>query len=148
MVSPALKQQGDLHHCGRCKEYKELGKFPKSRALTGKGRIYCTKCNTDVGRHRRHTMDPLKLARERRQEQLKGKYGITIADYDAMLAAQGGTCAICNGPPPPKGYHVDHCHTTGVVRALLCFSCNTALGHVQDNTDTLRRMIDYLNVKR
>lgn len=61
------------------------------------------------------------------------RYGITIEEYDRMLAAQGGRCAICEstepgGPANSKRFAVDHDHTTGAVRALLCMSCNTRIG--------------------
>jgi len=59
---------------------------------------------------------------------LKKKYGMVPEEFDAMLLRQGGLCAICKcllqGKHKP---HVDHCHTTGVNRGLLCTGCNTAL---------------------
>src|SRR5438094_9480440 len=56
---------------------------------------------------------------------LKRKFGISLEQYEEMLAKQGGVCAIC-GAPPPEGtsLHVDHDHETGEVRGLLCFPCN------------------------
>ena len=60
---------------------------------------------------------------------LQRKYGITLADYDAMLLAQGGGCAICATPQPDgQSLHVDHDHDTGAVRGLLCFNCNAGIG--------------------
>lgn len=53
--------------------------------------------------------------------------GITDADYAAMLAAQGGHCAICPSTPKTRRLHVDHDHATGAVRGLLCHRCNRAL---------------------
>lgn len=63
-----------------------------------------------------------------------------------MIEAQGGKCATCERPIPPAGRtrHVDHNHTTGRIRGILCQPCNVALGHLQENPDTLRRMIAYL----
>jgi hypothetical protein len=66
-----------------------------------------------------------------RRAQLKALYGITPEQYDSMLAAQGGHCALC---PAVRGdrrcarLHVDHNHVTGKVRGLLCRDCNTGLG--------------------
>jgi hypothetical protein len=77
------------------------------------------------------------------------KYGVTLADYDAMLAAQGGKCAVCLTTPDTQRYgvfHVDHCHTSGAVRGLLCRGCNNVLGVVNDDPAALARAIAYLGV--
>jgi hypothetical protein len=76
------------------------------------------------------------------------KLGATLEEYEALLEAQGGVCAICQGPPngkDPDIYHIDHDHETGVLRGLLCHSCNTSLGHFRDDVATLRRAIEYLS---
>jgi len=71
-------------------------------------------------------------------------YGLSIAQYNAMLLAQGGRCAIC-GTDKPKGngkrLQVDHNHETGKVRALLCLKCNTSLGWLERLQS---RAMDYL----
>lgn len=67
---------------------------------------------------------------EARAKDLRRKYGLTPEQYDAMLAAQGGHCAICPATEPGgagKMFHVDHDHRTGRVRGLLCHACNTVL---------------------
>ena len=56
--------------------------------------------------------------------------------------SKGATCGYA--PSADEHLDVDHCHDTGQVRGLLCRACNTTLGKVKDNTDTLRSMIDYL----
>jgi hypothetical protein len=53
--------------------------------------------------------------------------GFTAEDYDRLLAAQGGGCAICKAPPKTRRLHVDHDHKTGAVRGLLCHRCNRGL---------------------
>lgn len=66
-----------------------------------------------------------------RNRQYKKMYGITIADYDQMLAEQGGRCKMCGAVaagPKRQRFAVDHCHTTGKVRGLLCVRCNVAVG--------------------
>lgn len=89
--------------------------------------------------------------------QLRTKWAMTPAEYDAMLKAQGGRCAICGSTDTGwKGaaFHVDHCHTaeyaTGkiVVRGLLCRSCNLGLGHFKDDVDTLLAAVEYLRRHR
>lgn len=84
--------------------------------------------------------------RLRRSEHLKKRFGITIDDYDEMLVAQDGRCAICSGPPSGryKRFHVDHDHVTDEIRALLCHHCNVALGLAEDDPRLLRAMADYL----
>ena len=57
----------------------------------------------------------------------KSRTGIPLAEYDALLAAQGGGCAICGNPPKTRRLHVDHDHKTGKVRGLLCHRCNRRL---------------------
>jgi len=63
-----------------------------------------------------------------------------------MVDDQDGVCAICGEPPGGrwKKLHVDHDHETGRVRALLCVSCNRALGWFRDNPEILRKAIVYL----
>lgn len=69
----------------------------------------------------------------------------TLEDYEKLLEAQGGVCAICGIPPTPKrALCVDHCHSTGKVRGLLCTKCNRTLGQYGDNPVLLRRMAQYL----
>jgi hypothetical protein len=75
---------------------------------------------------------------------LKRLYGISQADYDVLLARQGGVCAICGRRPKRGRLYVDHCHVTGRVRGLLCRGCNFALGHLRDNQRTMIAALAYL----
>jgi hypothetical protein len=67
-----------------------------------------------------------------RRGQLKRQYGLSPADYDALLAKQDGVCATC-GKPSKETLCVDHCHATGTIRGLLCRQCNFALGCFTDS---------------
>jgi len=81
-----------------------------------------------------------------RDGHLRRKYGIGVDDYEAMLTEQGGTCAICQEPSlTSASLHVDHDHATGVVRGLLCVSCNNALGAFRESQSIFRRAADYLD---
>lgn len=72
-------------------------------------------------------------------------YGLTSIQYDAMLTAQQGACAICLQPERgTRRLAVDHDHATGAVRGLLCASCNTAIGHMRDDPQRLRNAANYL----
>lgn len=69
-------------------------------------------------------MTPQERARDAR---LKKLYGISSIEYEQILAWQGGVCAICGRPPKSRRLHVDHDHSTGYVRGLTCFPCNSGL---------------------
>ena len=70
------------------------------------------------------------------------RYGITTKEIEAKLTSQDYKCQCCSNSL--DGLVVDHCHTTGKVRDLLCNNCNKALGLVYENVETLRSMINYL----
>jgi hypothetical protein len=79
------------------------------------------------------------------------EYGLTEADFEKLLIAQGGRCAICKTDDPPnhgKGgksrWHVDHDHKTNRVRGLLCFKCNIGIGHLNDDPLVVMSAINYL----
>lgn len=63
-----------------------------------------------------------------KNKRLLALYGITLEDYEKMLESQNGGCAICGRVPTGRALHVDHDHKTGLVRGLLCHSCNHAIG--------------------
>ena len=79
------------------------------------------------------------------------RYGITKLDYEHMLEEQGRVCAIClrDDSQVKTRMHmrlvVDHCHTTGKVRGLLCHRCNQGLGLFDDNPEALLQAVEYLS---
>ena len=81
-----------------------------------------------------------------REYHIKIKYGLSMDEYNAMIDAQDGKCAICNYMfGQTKGdIHVDHCHTEGHVRGLLCNNCNRAIGLFNEDTESLEQAIQYL----
>jgi len=82
-----------------------------------------------------------------RKYALKSMYGLTLEQYNQMLIDQGGGCAICGkSPKPDKVLFVDHNHSTGKIRGLLCAGCNNGLGFLGDTSDGLRRAIQYLEL--
>ena len=85
--------------------------------------------------------------RGKRSRRLKFNFGITLDEYETMLAQQAGVCAICKAPPETSycgTLAVDHDHDTGKVRGLLCTRCNTALGSLRDSPEMLRAAANYL----
>lgn len=81
------------------------------------------------------------------------RFGISLAEYEAMLAQQNHACAICKLPErapawkqrKPRMLAVDHCHTTGKIRGLLCFRCNTVVGHIEESLETTMSLYHYLD---
>lgn len=83
---------------------------------------------------------------------LKRYFGITVEQYFEMHEKQNKVCAICENPEKSKGSNsqkirrlaVDHCHTTGKIRGLLCLECNRGLGAFKDSPNLLNKAINYL----
>ena len=71
------------------------------------------------------------------------RYGITLAEYDALLEKQGGVCAICR-KRSRRRLCVDHCHLTGTIRGLLCDACNLGLGSLKEDQASLVAALAYL----
>jgi Recombination endonuclease VII len=102
--------------------------------------------------HKEAINDRMRATREARKQandpslrsgKLKRLYGISAAEYDALLAKQGGVCAICRKRSKGR-LCVDHCHLTGTVRGLLCSACNVALGYLKDDQASLVAALAYL----
>lgn len=97
-------------------------------------------------------LPPEKKARRKqifRKSLLKRLYGMTPDDYTSRLAAQGGVCAVCKssvvgGRHAQGTFIIDHCHTTGAVRGLVCNRCNLALGVIKDDPVLLLQLRAYL----
>lgn len=103
---------------------------------------------------RKKNPDKCKIYDERRDKEVvreqawQRRYGITRDDYNKLLDEQEGKCAICStteiGRKGHTHFHVDHCHTTGKVRGLLCDLCNRGLGYFKDSEETLTKAASYL----
>lgn len=119
--------------CSVCNTVKPAEEF--HRAGPGKRKSRCASCRAALRPRqaarpgRKH--DPEARRTWGRVHHLKAKYGITVEQYERMLASQGGGCAICGRPPGQTKHAVDHCHASGRVRALLCAACNRSLGYYE-----------------
>jgi len=74
------------------------------------------------------------------------RYGITPEAWDELFDTQGRRCKICRSDTPTtkRGWHVDHCHNSDVVRGILCQKCNQGLGNFRDNAEFLVSAAAYL----
>jgi len=89
---------------------------------------------------------PQKCRIKGRKSALRIKYSLTMSEYQEILKKQLGNCAICGYPSNIEDRYlcVDHNHKTGIIRGLLCNRCNIVLGHVDDDTVILQKMISYI----
>ena len=126
-------------NCPDCGE-TDVAKFYQDK----KGRrtnARCRNCHKAKSNKSWHSKSPI----EKQATRVSAMYGITPDEYRTMHEKQAGKCAICNQEPTTKRLlHVDHCHDTKVVRGLLCHGCNTAIGAMKENIETLRSAIVYL----
>jgi len=166
----------DTKVCWVCGERKPISEFYKAAGCVDGRRGDCRTCFQAAAKARREANPELKdIARQRTQRwrednperyaenlrrfkekggmkrtlrkwHLRTKYGLTPEHYEEMLERQGGGCAICGKPPGDTALHVDHCHETGRVRGLLCFSCNAGLGQFKHDPELLEAALTYAAV--
>lgn len=140
--------------CTQCGEMKPVAQFSVSRQ-GAHGPVYRSNCKVCASTRAKQWFrdNPERTAASKRRWNLWKNYGVTVEEYEALLAAQNGVCAICgNGQQarPTVGavqrsrLSVDHCHDSDRVRGLLCDTCNRAIGLLGDRVDLLRKAIDYL----
>lgn len=138
--------------CSRCRERKPADLFHTKRHGSRDGlRPWCRSCSNEYARNYRTTN-----AQSLHGRHIKSRYGISSEEYEAILDAQGGVCAVCRQPNSQfdqrvgreRKLHVDHDHETGAVRGLLCSRCNNALGSAGDDPERLRALAVYLEVQR
>lgn len=99
------------------------------------GKQQYAKIRADPERKRKHQQTSYLCNKRRRYK----KYGVT-EEIVAPLMLLG--CKVCKSK---ERLHVDHCHKTGKFRGILCAKCNKALGLLNDSTEQLQNMINYLN---
>ena len=152
--------------CSRCGLTKPLSDFYVNKRSPDGHRPDCRECIIALRKHRLETDEAFrakqlewqgnKVKAERklkstpagrlyvRDRYLRKTYGVSLAEFEAMLATQDARCAICRADDPGKTWCVDHDHASGRVRQILCWNCNVGLGHFRDNPEILAAAIAYL----
>lgn len=153
---------GTSRVCRACGKTKDLDAFHEHpHGLLG-CRSQCKDCKNAKARIRRQKNvdkaradlrqwlkdNPERAKAIRERSRIKCQFGITLEQYNALLAEQQGVCAICKTAPAEIKLAVDHCHETLAIRGLLCMKCNTLLGFVKDSVPILQRAITYLQQER
>lgn len=154
--------------CSTCGLSKNTGEFSvdnysKRRGGTKRGYTYsCLECLRKYrkkrmlnnpkpfvrrnAKRREQYKDPKERQRQR-NAMMKSRYGLTGRQYNALLKKQGGVCAICGNKSnhkTQKYLHIDHNHSTGIVRGLLCIRCNTVIGSCKESIEILNKAAKYL----
>lgn len=146
--------------CPKCQCVKSTDDFHMKK---GKLTSWCKECRRQT--HKEWYAKPENKERAKRNvkawaernvfkefnRNLQRMYGLNYIQYITMVANQKNKCAICEVTFAEKKAlrpHVDHCHSTGKVRGLLCSSCNIAIGLLKDDGDKIRKAADYVERNR
>ena len=132
--------------CPICEEEKSIKFFHNDLGgLYGKHAV-CMKCRRKEANRNHH-----KNREQHRINQFKKKYNLSKEDYFKLIELQNNKCSVCNtdGLKSSKGkLFIDHCHTTGKIRGLLCHHCNIGLGMFKDSEELLVKAGEYLKRNR
>lgn len=157
--------------CNKCKQEKNLDCFYQGKGYKDGVRPVCKECCRGDWRSwyslnkeerkatcrewNKNNPDKMKAKSKKwnnrnrlknREAFLKRKFNMTLEDYDILLQKQDSKCKICKIDALDLGklLYVDHCHSTGKVRGLLCPTCNSGIGLLKESTEILESAIKYL----
>ena len=131
--------------CSKCRNNFYADEFGLSTRAVDSINSWCKLCRSADSR-RWFKQNKEKGAHTRWLWKIKTKYNMTQAVYDEMLERQSFLCGICGGTASPRGhFDIDHDHSTGTVRGLLCRACNQGLGLILDDISIIGHLIQYLD---
>jgi hypothetical protein len=128
--TPIPVNKEGFKRCCKCKQIKTIDSFTIESRQKDEHARFCKEC--------------VKLDNDRTKVRI---YGITVLEYQGMIALQNNKCAICGvefNTDNSTRAHIDHCHKTGIIRGILCHACNKVLGFARDNVNILEKSIEYL----
>lgn len=132
----------EYRYCKRCNDIKPISEFAKAKRKEGKGYRYrCKKCQKD-------SYDKMDYKNGKSSYHRKRKYGINQDQFLQLIENQNGNCGICKTKLDigiARNTHVDHCHKTGVIRGILCQTCNTKLGWYENNSSKIEEYLTKAN---
>jgi len=160
-----------MKKCNKCGEQKPLSEFHKKKANKDGLQNACKICRIVENNYQYSKNKPKRLIWQKdyyknntenvldygknwrkcnknntENYDLIKKYGMTSAQKTKMIISQNNCCAICKLEFKDKRHtHVDHCHTTGKIRSILCHGCNTGIGLLKESPKILKSAIMYLN---
>lgn len=143
--------------CSICKTLKPLSEFTKDKRNKSGLKSGCRPCCAKAFKkwraaHPESRREEQRLWGLENPEKVKvygvrvrlKRYKISLQEYERMKVEQEGKCAVCGARWGEKTPAIDHCHSTGKIRGLLCASCNTGLGAFKDCPNLLANAIEYL----
>lgn len=148
--------------CKKCKEIKDLTCFSVDKFNRDGLRSKCKKCRSlDSKEWHKNNKEKVKInsaqwyknnPEKALERSLKQRYNISLETFKKLLSNQNNVCAICQQSETaidtrlgkPRMLAVDHCHTTGKVRGLLCTGCNAALGFIKENAERALKLANYI----
>lgn len=139
---PAASESKKCAVCGVVKPKEFFGLRLNGRYF----RANCKKCESKRSQEW-NNRNKERVSEKNRRTGLRRYYGMTEGDFDEMLKTQNGVCAICGRLSEHKAKQnlcVDHDHTTGAVRGLLCSFCNSAIGYLSDNPERAMNVVKYI----
>ena len=139
-----------MKKCRSCGETSEHVPFSRNRLFKDGVDTICKKCKSEWGKsyyQKNKKSILLKQKKWNRKKDLKKKFNITLDQYGEMLNNQNGVCAICKRKNK-KTLAVDHNHSTGRIRGLLCGNCNWAIGLFLEDIGILTSAIEYLSKEK
>lgn len=149
-----------MKQCTKCERFKDIIDFRKVRKDSEKRRSICNRCHNKSKRVQNPKRPQNKYPHLTKNERVRNYeylsiYGITLDQYNQLAKNQNYGCAICGQPETLKhqtgvlrNLAVDHNHSTGEIRGLLCDKHNRGLGLFQDNVEYLKKAIQYLENKK
>lgn len=135
--------------CERCGTEKDESDFVLSKIPGYHQRLICSECRKERIERRTIAENNVKLyhveyraknREKKNRKQILKKFNLTDEQYSHMIEKQNGCCAICGSKVPLA---IDHCHSTGKIRGMLCRPCNTAIGMLKDNPHIMQSALDY-----
>ena len=137
--------------CGDCEKAQQLVARNKKRQSPEGLEAHRVASRKSYHKNKRNRPKQVRDPLENKDSFLRSTYGITYEEFIQKCNEQGDVCKICKSPETRKSryggicrLHVDHEHTTGKVRGLLCHACNSGLGHFREDIDLLWNAIEYI----
>ena len=138
--------------CPKCEKELPVPLFYKDSKRKDGLQLWCKDCGLKSKKKRYYEGRKEQVSLHARKYLLKRNYGLELEDYEQMLKDQKGVCLICKKEETqrsnPNGkidsLRVDHCHTTGDIRGLLCSKCNFGISQFDDKPELLLRAFGYL----